>query len=281
MRALYLVQGALAGIFFSFSPILIRLLPRLDAFTIGFYRLAIASAIMLLSAKLLLGGKGWSGGRESALLGAILGAHFALFILSVKHTSVINATVMVNTSPVFAALISWAALGIRPSLRSGVGIGAAMAGMALLFWEKLGLGAGALGEVEALLAALLWAAYLNMGRGVRLKSNPLEVMPAIYAVSALTLLILTLPSGGPMPPLPAELLLLTALAILPTCLGHTLQFSSLKGLKPYQTSALALIEPVAASAAAIPLFNEFPTPASLLGAAIILASVYVATSAER
>jgi len=281
MRALYVLQGALAGIFFSFSPILVRLLPRLDALTIGFYRLAIASAIMLILAKALLRRGSWKVRRDDAVLGAILGGHFALYILSVKHTSVINATVMVNTSPVFAAVISWTTLGLRPSLRSGVGIGAAMMGMALLFSERLSLGIGIVGEAEALLAALLWAVYLNAGRSVRLRSDPLEAMPSIYAASTLTLLIFTLPFGGPMPPVPVELPLLAALAILPTCFGHTLQFSSLKGLRPYQTSALALLEPVTASAVAVPLFAEFPSPMSLLGATIILASIYVVASAER
>lgn len=276
-KGFYLFQGVLAGVFFSLSPILIRLLPRLDAFSIGFYRLGLASGIMFLVAFLLreLGRRGLG---ESLLLGLILGGHFAVFILSVKHTSVMNATVLVNTAPVFAALISWRFLGMRPGARGWLGVTLGVIGVTLLFSERLSLEVGVLGEVEALAGALLWAVYLNVGRRLRLKTHPLRTMPHIYLSSALLLLLLALAAGGLSTPYPREVPVLLGLAVLPTCLGHTLHFSSLRGLKPYQTSALALLEPVLASAQAVPLFGEVPGPQALLGGGLILLSIYLVSS---
>lgn len=267
----------LAGVFFSFSPILIRLLPRLDAFSIGFYRLGLASGIMFLAALILreLGKRGWG---ESLLLGLILGGHFAVFILSVKHTSVMNATVLVNTAPVFAALISWGFLGMRPGVRGWLGVTLGVTGVTLLFSERMSLEAGILGEIEALAGALLWAVYLNVGRRLRLKAHPLKTMPHIYLSSALLLLILALAAGGPAAPHVEEVPVLLGLAVLPTCLGHTLHFSSLRGLRPYQTSALALLEPLFASALAIPLFGEVPGLQALLGGGLTLLSIYLVSS---
>ena len=280
MRSKYLAQGVAAGFFFASSPLLIRLLPRLDAYSIGFYRLFFAGVIML-SAGALFGWKVWRIGWRELLLGALFGAHFAAFILSVKHTTVMNASVLVNTTPAFTALISWLILGLRPSIRSIVGINTAILGVILLFSEDLKLGGGFIGEAEALLGALFWAGYLSLGRVVRMRTENLQSIPSIYLTSSIFLLGMTLLTGGPMNPHGPELIVLLAMAVIPTCLGHTLHFSSLRGLRPYQTSALALLEPVVASILAVPLFGEMPTPVVILGASIILASIYVVASSER
>ncbi len=280
MRDRFLAQGVAAGFLFASSPLLIRLLPRLDAFSIGFYRLFLAGLIMA-GVGLLLGWRMWNVGWREMILGALFGAHFAAFILSVKHTTVMNASVIVNTTPAFTALISWTLFGLRPSYRSVAGIVLGILGIAMLFSEGLRISGGFLGEAEALAGALFWAAYLNLGRVVRIRAGDLRSIPSIYLLSSMFLLALTLPGGGPMNPDAVELLILLAMAIIPTCLGHTLHFSSLKGLRPYQTSALALLEPVTASVLAIPLFNEIPTPLSILGAMVVLASIYIVASSER
>ena len=280
MRDRFLIQGVVAGFLFSSSPLLIRFLPRLDAFSIGFYRLFLAGLIMA-GVGILLGWRIWSVSWRETALGTLFGAHFAAFILSVKHTTVMNASVIVNTTPAFTALISWAIFGLRPSMRSIAGIILGVLGIIMLFSEGLRISGGFLGEAEALAGALFWAAYLNLGRVVRIRTGNLQSIPSIYLLSSIFLLALTLPGGGPMNPSIPEFLILLAMAIIPTCLGHTLHFSSLKGLRPYQTSALALLEPVTASILAVPLFNEIPTPISMMGAAIILASIYIVASSER
>lgn len=284
-RALYILQGGLAGFFFGTSAIFIRFLPKMDAFMIGFYRLILATAFLLPFLTIFLRGVFFEAmrrkGRAASLLGLIIGGHFAAYILSVKHTTVMNATVLTNTTPIFAALLSWLIYGVKPGKRSGVGVAMAFGGMLLVVTGTTGGRASAVGDLEALLAAVLWALYMVFGKSVRRDAHPLALMIPIYAVSAAFLALLGLAAGDPRLPHSTELPAILGLAILPTALGHTLSFSSLKGLQPYQTAVLALLEPIVATGLAVVLFSEIPATLSLAGSAIVLAAIYLVTSAKR
>ena len=286
-RVIYLVQGISAGFFFGTASILIRFLPAMDPYTIGFYRLLIAVASLIPVTLLYLKREFFNTlrreGWKSSVLGLIIGGHFAFYISSVKHTTIMNSTVLANTTPIFASIFSWLILGVKPSLRTLLGILIAFIGMAALFFRESTWSPifGLRGDFEAILCAVLWSLYLVFGRDVRKRAHPVALMIPIYLVSGLFLLILSAELGSFRIPFSQELPFILGLAFLPTLLGHTLHFSSLKGLLPYQTSILALLEPLVASSLAIPLFNELPSLTALLGAAVILTGVYLVVSAER
>lgn len=284
-RILYILQGALAGFLFGTSAIFIRFLPSMDPFMIGFYRLITATMILTLLSLVLyravlfetLRCKGF----RAPLLGIIIGGHFAAYISSVKHTSVMNATVLTNTTPIFASLFSWVFLRVEPSSRSIMGVTLALTGIIAIFWGAGGFEASGFGDLEAVIAALLWAAYLVIGRDVRVKSHPVTVMIPIYSASSILLLLSGLVFGSPRLPLMNEAPAILGLAIFPTALGHTLSFSSLKGLQPYQTAILSFLEPVVATLLAIPLLNEIPQANALAGALLIFIGIYFAVSRTR
>jgi DME family drug/metabolite transporter len=71
------------------------------------------------------------------------------------------------------------------------------------------------------------------------------------------------------------------LGLLPTAIAHTLYFSSLSNLKSFETSTLALLEPIGATILGIAIFQEIPGPIFALGAFMILAGiVFVARKAS-
>jgi drug/metabolite transporter (DMT)-like permease len=284
-RVFYILQGGLAGFFFGTSAIFIRFLPLMDPFMIGFYRLIISSIILMIISMVfyrpILLETFKDRGFKASILGVIIGGHFAAYISSVKHTTVMNATVLTNMTPVFASLFSWILYQVKLSSRSSLGIMLSLIGMVVIFWGARNGEANIIGDFEAVAAALLWALYLVFGREVRVKSHPITIMIPIYTTSSILLLLSGFILGNPRQPLLSEVPAILGLAIFPTTLGHTLSFSSLKGLQPYQTAILSLLEPIVATLLAIPLFNEVPQANALIGALLIFAGIYLVVSIER
>ncbi|MEM4346410.1 MAG: DMT family transporter, partial [Candidatus Caldarchaeum sp.] len=130
-------------------------------------------------------------------------------------------------------------------------------------------------DVFALTGALAWAVYLVVGKGVREGGNVLSAAGPIYLSAAVATGLAALIVGGLKQPRGDEILPLLALAFFPTVLGHSLQFSSLKKLHPYEASALALLEPVVATLLAAAVLNEVVEPAFYLSAAVIITGIYM------
>lgn len=284
-RFFYILQGGLAGFFFGTSAIFIRFLPLMDPFMIGFYRLIVSSIILTIISmvfyRAILFETFKNRGFKASILGVIIGGHFAAYISSVKDTTIMNATVLTNMTPVFASLFSWIFFQVKLSSKSILGISLSLIGMVVIFWGTRNGEANIIGDFEAVVAALLWALYLVFGREVRLKSHPITIMIPIYITSSILLLFSGFFFGNPRQPSLSEVPALLGLAIFPTTLGHTLSFSSLKGLQPYQTAILSLLEPIVATLLAIPLFNEIPQANALIGASLIFAGIYLVLSIER
>jgi drug/metabolite transporter (DMT)-like permease len=275
-----LVQGIMAGFFFGTSAIFIRFIPGLDAFTIGFYRLLLASCLLLiimpvLKQRLTYFSRGVSFWKLS-IIGLLLGLHFAAFISSVKVTTVINATVLVNTTPAITLIIYWAWSKEMPPITKLLGLLLCMSGIFLISMAEISFSSPSMiGDLMALTAAALWAAYLVIGKPIIEKIDIISAMTPIYFVGCLVLLMLSLTTGGFKFPTLNQWAPLVGLAIFPTAIGHTLHFSSMKALRPYQTSVLALLEPVVATMLAYFIFNEVPAPPFVVGAVVVLLGIFL------
>jgi drug/metabolite transporter (DMT)-like permease len=281
VRPIYLAQGAAAGILFGTASIFIRMLTRMDALSLGFVRLSFASLFMLAVAVLFyrdrLGEAVKFYGWRLLLLGIFLGFHFVFFIAAVKTTSIVNATTLVNTTPAFALAMAWALQKIKPARTNIIGLAVTLAGItALSLSTAATTPPSLLGDLSALAGAFFWAAYLTYGFELRARVHPIAATPSLYMVSALVLALSgLLAGGGLLLPQTSEIPPLIALAFLPTVLGHTFHFSSLKGLRPYEASTLALLEPVAASTLALIIFGEVLTPVVYLSAAVLIFGIYL------
>ncbi|MFN3621562.1 MAG: DMT family transporter, partial [Nitrososphaerales archaeon] len=260
------------------AAILIRFIP-LDSASIAFWRLFIASAALLIGVKILrlklvTDKKSLS---TIFLLGALLATHFILFIAAVKETTILNATVLVNTSPIQAVIVSTLLYRTKPNLKQNLGLAAAFAGIVIIALADLSQfkQGSILGDTLATLAATSEAFYLNIGRRLRREKQPTLTMLQIFSAAAL-FSALFIVVGGKSPHLPTEwriILPLLGLGLIPTALGHTLYFSSLLNLKSFETATLALIEPIGATSLGIVVFFELPTPIFGFAAALVLLGV--------
>lgn len=281
-RRTALREGFIAGILFGTSSIFIRLLDVLSVSSLAFWRLIIAS-VVLVGITLVL--------REPfnlrmveknikqiSILGIFLGLHMVLYISAVKNTTILNATVLVNTAPLFSMLLSTFHFKLKPSRLAVMGLTTSFLGAGLITYADAfpsPLKIHLIGDLEALLAAVAEAFYLNYGRETRSKMPLLSQVIPIYLVSAFIMGFLGLLTKTPitLPQQPNMILFLLGFGILPTALGHTFYYSSLSNLKSFETSTLALLEPIGATLLGIALFSEIPTPLFVLGAVLVLSGI--------
>ena len=138
----------LAGIFWSTSGILYRLIQEATPWQVLLYR----SLALMTALSLWLGWRYRGQVRQAltqaglpALVGGLcLGTAFAGYILALEYTTVANAMFLLASAPFFAALAGWLILGERIAAYmwaamalAGVGIGAAEKGKDPSFYQWL------------------------------------------------------------------------------------------------------------------------------------------------
>jgi drug/metabolite transporter (DMT)-like permease len=287
-RRTALTEGFMAGVLFGTSSIFIRFLDVLSVSSLAFWRLIIAS-VLLVGITLVL--------RESfslriveknikqiSILGIFLGLHIILYISAVKNTTILNATVLVNTAPIFSLFISTFHFNLKPSRLAAIGLTTSLLGACLIAYADASspLKIHLIGDLEALLAAVAEAFYLTYGRETRNKMPLFSQVIPIYLISAFITGFLCLLTRTPitLPNQPNTILFLLGFGIVPTALGHTLYYSSLSNLKSFETATLALLEPIGATLLGVTLFGEIPTAHFVIGAVLVLIGIFAVTLKE-
>jgi len=281
-RNIALLEGITAGGLFGTAAIFIRLLRGLSIFSIALWRLIIASiflALLLMALKRPLVKDLFKKSLSRVLiLGILLGLHFILFVSAVLDTTILNATVLVNTTPIWSMFVSSLVFRLKPSRLAVLGILTSFFGVGLIAYGDASSRIWTIslkGDLEAILAAVIEAFYLSYGRETRRRVPLLSLMLTIYIFSALTVLVWGIASHSDFtsPTQPSLLLTLVGLGLLPTALAHTFYFSSLSHLKSFETAAMALLEPVGATLLGILIFTQVPDTLFVLGAVFVLSGI--------
>ncbi|MHA2024438.1 MAG: DMT family transporter [Candidatus Thorarchaeota archaeon] len=211
-------------------------------------------------------------------IGITLSLHFSTWFQSLFMTTVAASVVLVNSSPIFTAILSTVILGEALRRRSWVGVVVAVAGAVLLAWGDFGeIGFVALtGDLLALTGALFLALYFIGGRRFA-KDMPITVYTSvIYFIAAMTTLGICIPLNLDVIVFePSEVLIFLALAIFPTVLGHSVNNYLLTKIPAYVVSAAVLGEPIGAAIMAALIFVEFPKPIAIIGFIVILIGVAI------
>ncbi|HEX5950567.1 MAG TPA: DMT family transporter [Actinomycetota bacterium] len=275
---------ALGVVSVAFSSILIRA-AEAPAMSIAFYRNAIAAGILLPIALgrhrdefRSLDRRGWG---TALLAGALLAAHFALWIPSLSYTTVAASTVLVTTTPVWVALFA-RAMGERVGRSTAVGIGLALAGAVLISGGDYGVSArAAFGDLLALAGAVAAAGYLLAGRSLRQRISLTTYTGIAYTTTAAILAVVVAVSDASFTGFePRVWALFVLMALVPQIGGHTV-FNYLLGHVPAGTVAMAVTgEPVVASVLALAFFGEVPAWSAVAGGVAILAGIWVVIRTE-
>ncbi|MEK6321802.1 MAG: DMT family transporter [Acidobacteriota bacterium] len=277
---------AVAVLALAFSAVFITKLEQAEvpALVIAFYRMAIATALLLPAAVVFKWNEIASLAQKDAGLmalgGLCLAVHFGAWIASLKYVPIATAVVLVNSHPLFVVVASYFFLGERPARRGLIGTAIGLGGMVVISHDALGdLQPATRGVGLALLGALAVVGYFIVGRKVRARISLLGYVTPLYAMCCLFLLIWVLAAGDPLLPYSASTWgYLAALAIVPTVIGHTVFNWAIKHVRPTAISLAFLGEPVVASVLALIFFAQRPLLATFIGGALVLAGVYLTTS---
>ena len=212
------------------------------------------------------------------LSGAFLAGHFWSWIASLSYTTVASSVVLVNTQPIFVALLSVAFLGERPTPRQWAGIGVAVAGAAVIGWGDFAGGPEPLlGDLLAVAGAVFVSLYYVIGRRLRQRLALWDYIAVVYGVAAAILLgaAAALPgvdvTGYP----GTDWLVFLALAAGPMMIGHTGVNYALRYIPAYVANLALLGEPIGATLLAwwLPGIREAPSAQLVVGGGLVLLGI--------
>jgi len=252
----------------------------LSAVAIGWYRVAIAAAVIALAfrgpglrrAAAAFGRHPW----RLALCGAGFGAYQALYFVGVQFVGVsVSTLVSLAVAPV--VLTGGAALARRrwPAPFQLAVLALALAGLALVSLRP-GSGTSAPHPVWGVLASV--ASGLGYAGITALSSrmageDPLVLTGVTSAVGALVLLPFGLAAGVDVPHDAIAGGWLLYIGVVPTVLAYWLFYAGLRSTHTEVAGVLTLLEPLTAAVVAALVLHEQLSPAALVGGGLLLVAV--------
>lgn len=263
---------ALGVLFISPDALLVKI-TQVDGFVVLFWRgLLLAFAFLVISLvryrtelPAVYRQCGWQGWFCATAFGlSTLG-----FVLGMKNAAAGNVLVILNMSPVIAAVIARVIWGERLPLRTWLVILVCVAGATLMASGEMG-GGELLGLAMALLAATALAANLNVAR-----SRPHADMSVMLTFGALLVAVVAASLGGaqwlPWPDL--GYILLLCLFFLPV--ACILIQTGPRFLPAAEVSLMLLLETIIGSFLVWLVLGEVPPDLSFVGGALILTALAI------
>lgn len=277
-----LLAGA-AGLVFSFYGLLFRLLEQASVWHIILYRGAGIIVLVLLAIYLVNGPRLWhamSRGWRASLIASVPLFGAQIFInLAFAETTVASVLFVTALAPFGTALLARIFLGEGIRRRSAVGMAIALAGVALVAGSGIASGRlfGFLLAVMSLVSIVVYNLVLRANRDT-------EMLPAVVYSTALTagmafLVLMAKGSGLALPLRDIAIIQLMGAG----SLGLGLVFFTLATrLRPVaELSLFAQLEIVLTPIWVWLGVGEAPTPAALVGGAIIVTALAIALAPSR
>ena len=235
--------------------------------------------------------------RKELMLGVVSGiflaAHFGTWIYSLEYTSVASSVVFVSTGPLWVAILAplllnerlrgAAVLGLAVAIVGGVVIGLSDAcswngGLQCPQLDQVMKGRAMWGNFLALIGALTVSGYLIIGRKLRTKMSLIPYIFLVYGICAIALLITMFLAGQSPLGYPARTYgWIFLLALFPQLIGHSTYNWVLRYIPATLVAVVTLVEPIGSAILAYFLLRESPSAGVLLGGALILVGIYLAS----
>lgn len=283
-RLLAFVVLLLSACILGLAPILVRL-TETGPVAAGFWRVLFALPLLFLVTRLQTGEGGGPGRptRWMVLAGTFFALDLAFWHYGIVMTSVANATVLCNLTPVVVTLFAWLVLKQTPARLFILALVLAMGG-------AFAMAAGAngqqgsnpmLGDVLSLTVSVWYAGYFLAVQRARTRAGAMQVTLWATAVGVVPLGLVALLLGENMIP--------ATLAGWAACVAMGLMHVAGQGgvawslgkLPAAITAVIILIQPIVASLLSWWVFGETLTPVQALGGALVLAAILLAQWSAR
>ena len=214
--------------------------------------------------------------------GAFLAAHFALWLPSLRMTSIASSTALCTTTPLWTTVIL-RLFGHRPPRSVWLGTALAFAGVLLLTGVDFSLSTRNLaGDGLALAGGLAASVYFLLGSQVRRTVSTTGYTFVCYTTTAVLLLVGCLASGTALTGFSGtawlQIVLLTGCA---QFLGHSLSNRVVRTLGPSMVSTAILLETPGAALIAAVWLGQLPPVAVYPAVAVILSGLVVVVRGNR
>ncbi|MBW2673567.1 MAG: DMT family transporter [Deltaproteobacteria bacterium] len=275
----------------SFAAIFVRFCDDVPAIMIATCRLGVASLVLLAFSGIR--GVSLRIPRKDLFLsiagGVFLGLHFIFWITSLKYTSVASSVVLVTTNPIFVGIFSYFLLKERQHgeiiagtilcLIGSVVIAAGDSGIhSLILLDEKAL----VGDVLALVGAVMASAYLLTGSKVRERLDILTYITIVYTTGAIFLVGASLLTGTPFTGYrSSSYMYMVLLAVIPQLVGHTAINWALKHLRAGMIAISILGEAIGATILAYLFFTETVSTFQLVGMVLIFTAIIIASRKGR
>lgn len=207
--------------------------------------------------------------RPWALLGSLCIAFVnTCFILALTYTTVANTMFLMSAAPFFAALLGWLVLGERVERGVWLAMGVALVGMGVMVWD--GLGAGTLfGNALAVASAFGFGVFVVVLR----KGRATNMLPIVILGTVLAAVNAAVLSGWSFSISHHDLALLFFWGALLAGTVHAIFTWASRHVPGAELTLLVLIEFILAPLWVWLVIDERPSPATLIGGALVIASV--------
>ncbi len=266
----------------GFAPILVRLTETGPA-AAGFWRLVFALPVLLI----LAGRPGGEGlGRPSKwmlLAGVFFALDMAFWHYGIVMTSVANATVFCNLTPVVVTLFGWLVFKDRPTRLFILALALAMGGaLAMAAGAERGQGSDpVLGDILSLSVAVWYSGYFLAVKAARATAGAMRVMAWATLAGAPLMAGAALGLGEDMIP--------ATLAGWAACVAFGLLHVAGQGgvawalgrLPTAITTLIILIQPLVAAGLGWWIFGETLAPVQAVGGALVLIAIVLAQGSRK
>jgi len=254
---------------------------------VSFAALRTVLAVPFLLIALSLRENGLHLGKKDILPLAFLGflGHFLnrlSFSYGLNYTSASSASILMSTTPVFAAIFGASLRIEKASPRSIVGMVVAFLGVFLVIkgdWSQIELSSAALkGDFFILGATLSWALFTVLAKRILKEHSSLRLTTwtAFFgAVFMMPLLINPLAQNAFLQPSLKAWLCLLYVSIMANALAQFLWVSGIEKIGPTKTTVYICLVPLLAILFASIILRESILPLQFLGVVLVLAGVYL------
>lgn len=219
-------------------------------------------------------------GRRVLLATCLGGVFFAsdlvLWNSALLLTDAGVATLLANNAPLWVGLAAWLLFHERLTANFWLGLAVAMLGMVLIVGVSGSLFTGSgLGNLLAIGASVLYAAYLLTTQRVRAQMDTATFMMLSMAVGVVLLLAISLLGGLPLTGFSLTTWgALLGLGVISQLGGWLAINYALGHIQATRVSVTLLGQAVVTTLVAIPVLGELPTPVQAVGGALVLGGIY-------
>jgi drug/metabolite transporter (DMT)-like permease len=203
-----------------------------------------------------------------------------LFLYGLSLSTAINVTLIGTSIPVFTVAMAAAAGHERLSAARLLGIALALAGVLYLAEvDRRGLSKASIGDLLILANSICYAGYLVLMRRLMLRHPPMQVARWVFTLGVVSVLpFALLPDFVRQAPLrPGVYAILAYIVLGPTVLAYFLNNYALQRVESSTAATFIYLQPLIATALAVPLLGERPTARTGVAALLVFTGVLVAT----